>query len=178
MCIRLAIVGAYGNYSILTFPDLLHGWSIQLGSRMIRLFHNRHFREPDTMDIDASSRWLVLVGCICAGLGVAAGAFGAHMLKDMLDQPMLAVYDTATRYQMYHAFGMVLSGFAVRIGCDAGSAKAGWMFLAGIFLFSGSLYGVSLLGVRWLGAVTPVGGALFILGWVVLGWRAWRSTGR
>ena len=129
-------------------------------------------REPDTMDIDASSRWLVIVGCICAGLGVAAGAFGAHMLKGMLDQPMLAVYDTATRYQMYHAFGMVLSGFAVRIGRDAGAAKAGWMFLAGIFLFSGSLYGVSLLGVRWLGAVTPVGGALFIVGWAVLAWRA------
>jgi uncharacterized membrane protein YgdD (TMEM256/DUF423 family) len=127
------------------------------------------------MDIDASSRRLVLVGCICAGLGVAAGAFGAHMLKGMLDQPMLAVYDTATRYQMYHAFGMVLSGFAVRIGRDAGAAKAGWMFLAGMLLFSGSLYGVSLLGVRWLGAVTPVGGALFILGWAILAWRAWRG---
>lgn len=128
------------------------------------------------MDIDASSRSLIVVGCICAGLGVAAGAFGAHMLKDVLDQPMLAVYDTATRYQMYHAFGMVLSGFAVRIGRDAGVAKAGWMFLAGIFLFSGSLYGVSLFGVRWLGAVTPIGGALFILGWAVLAWRTWRET--
>ena len=77
------------------------------------------------MDVEASSRWLICIGCICAGLGVAAGAFGAHMLKDTLDQPMLAVYDTATRYQLYHAFGMVLSGFAVRIGRDAGSAKAG-----------------------------------------------------
>lgn len=133
--------------------------------------------ESDRMDIVASSRWLVCSGCLCAGLGVAAGAFGAHMLKDILDQPMLAVYDTATRYQMYHAFGMVLSGFAVRIGRDAGAAKAGWMFLAGIFLFSGSLYGVSLLGVRWLGAVTPVGGALFIVGWGLLAWRAWRWTG-
>lgn len=129
------------------------------------------------MDINASSRRLVLVGCLCAGLGVAAGAFGAHLLKGMLDQPMLAVYDTATRYQMYHAFGMVLSGFAVRIGRDAGAAKAGWLFLAGICLFSGSLYGVSLLGVRWLGAVTPVGGALFIVGWAMLAWRAWRWTG-
>ena len=129
------------------------------------------------MDIEASSRWLVCIGCICAGLGVAAGAFGAHMLKGILDQPMLAVYDTATRYQMYHAFGMVLSGFAVRIGRDAGTAKAGWRFLAGIFLFSGSLYGVSLLGVRWLGVVTPVGGALFIVGWGLLAWRAWRWAG-
>ncbi|HWV45107.1 MAG TPA: DUF423 domain-containing protein [Nitrospira sp.] len=143
---------------------------------MIRPSTTGMYREPVTMDLDTSSRWLVLVGCICAGLGVAAGAFGAHMLKDLLDQPMLAVYDTATRYQMYHAFGMVLSGFAVRIGRDAGAAKAGWLFLAGILLFSGSLYGVSLLGVRWLGAVTPIGGALFIIGWCVLAWRAWRWT--
>jgi uncharacterized membrane protein YgdD (TMEM256/DUF423 family) len=128
------------------------------------------------MDVDASSRWLVLIGCVSAGLGVAAGAFGAHMLKDMLEPPMLAVYDTATRYQMYHAFGMVLSGFVVRFGRDAGAAKAGWLFLAGMVLFSGSLYGVSLSGVRWLGAVTPIGGALFIVGWSVLAWRAWRGT--
>ncbi|UVT21175.1 MAG: DUF423 domain-containing protein [Nitrospira sp.] len=126
------------------------------------------------MDVDASSRWLVFVGCISAGLGVAAGAFGAHMLKGVLDQPMLAVYDTATRYQMYHAFGMILSGLVVRIGRDVEAAKAGWLFLAGTVLFSGSLYGVSLLGIRWLGAVTPVGGALFIIGWGLLAWRAWR----
>jgi uncharacterized membrane protein YgdD (TMEM256/DUF423 family) len=129
------------------------------------------------MDVDASSRWMVLIGCISAGLGVAAGAFGAHMLKEILEPPMLAVYDTATRYQMYHAFGMVLSGLVVRIGRDAGAVKAGWLFLGGTFLFCGSLYGVSLVGIRWLGAVTPIGGVLFIVGWLVLGWRAWRSAG-
>lgn len=125
------------------------------------------------MNIDVSSRWLVLIGCICAGLGVATGAFGAHMLKELLDPPMLAVYDTATRYQMYHAFAMILSGMTVRINQDAVAAKAGWLFLGGILLFSGSLYGVSLLGVRWLGAITPVGGTLFIVGWGLLAWRAW-----
>ncbi|MBX3334181.1 MAG: DUF423 domain-containing protein [Nitrospira sp.] len=123
------------------------------------------------MDVDASSRWLVLIGCVSAGLGVAAGAFGAHMLKDLLEPNMLAVYDTATRYQMYHAFGLVLTGLVVRVGRDRGAAKAGWLFLAGTLLFCGSLYGVSLLGIRWLGAVTPVGGVLFIVGWLVLGWR-------
>lgn len=123
------------------------------------------------MDVDTSSRWLVLLGCVSAGLGVAAGAFGAHMLKDLLEPNMLAVYDTATRYQMYHAFGLVLSGLVVRVGRDSGASKAGWLFLAGTLLFCGSLYGVSLLGIRWLGAVTPVGGVLFIVGWVVLGWR-------
>jgi uncharacterized membrane protein YgdD (TMEM256/DUF423 family) len=123
------------------------------------------------MDVEASSRWLVLIGCVSAGLGVAAGAFGAHMLKDLLEPNMLAVYDTATRYQMYHAFGLVLTGLVVRVGRDRGAAKAGWLFLAGTLLFCGSLYGVSLLGIRWLGAVTPVGGVLFIVGWLVLGWR-------
>lgn len=123
------------------------------------------------MDVDTSSRWLVLIGCVSAGLGVAAGAFGAHMLKDLLEPKLLAVYDTATRYQMYHAFGLVLTGLVVRIGRDGGAVKAGWLFLAGTLLFCGSLYGVSLLGIRWLGAVTPVGGVLFIVGWLVLGWR-------
>ena len=129
------------------------------------------------MIVDPSSRWLVVIGSLCAGLGVAAGAFGAHMLKELLEPPMLAVYDTATRYQMYHAFGMVLSGMAVRVNQDGGIAKAGWMFLVGIFLFSGSLYGVSLMGVRWLGAVTPVGGLFFILGWTMFAWRFWRGPG-
>lgn len=128
------------------------------------------------MDVDTSSRWLMLIGCVSAGLGVAAGAFGAHMLKDLLEPNMLAVYDTATRYQMYHAFGLVLSGLVVRVGRDGRAARAGWLFLAGTLLFCGSLYGVSLLGIRWLGAVTPVGGLLFIVGWLILGWRAWRSA--
>ena len=128
------------------------------------------------MEIDISARRLVGIGALNAGLGVVAGAFGAHMLKDMLDQHLLDVYEKATRYQMYHAFGMVLSGFAVQIWRDAGMAKAGWLFAAGTVLFSGSLYGVSLLGIRWLGAVTPIGGLLFIAGWTVLAWRAWREA--
>ena len=99
------------------------------------------------MDVDTSSRWLLLIGCVSAGLGVAAGAFGAHMLKDMLEPKLLAVYDTATRYQMYHAFGLVLSSLVVRVGRDSGAATAGWLFLAGTLLFCGSLYGVSLLGI-------------------------------
>lgn len=118
----------------------------------------------------------MVTGCVCAALGVAAGAFGAHMLKGLLDPPMLAAYDTATRYQMYHAFGIVLSGFAVRVSHDARVAVAGWTFLAGILLLSGSLYGVALLGMRWLGAITPIGGVAFILGWSVLAWHLWRGA--
>ena len=138
--------------------------------------HESIVEEHSRMEIDISARRLVGIGALSAGLGVVAGAFGAHMLKDMLDQHLLDVYEKATRYQMYHAFGMVLSGFAVQIWRDAGMAKAGWLFAAGTVLFSGSLYGVSLLGIRWLGAVTPIGGLLFIAGWTVLAWRAWREA--
>jgi uncharacterized membrane protein YgdD (TMEM256/DUF423 family) len=91
---------------------------------------------------------------------------------------MLAVYDTATRYQMYHAFGIILSGLAVRLFEDRSMAIAGWLFAAGTLIFSGSLYGVSLLGIRWLGALTPLGGVAFIVGWGWLGWRAARSAAR
>ncbi len=121
-------------------------------------------------------RRLFLLGSILAGLGVAAGAFGAHGLKTVLEPAMLAVYDTATRYQMYHAFGMILTGLAVRVTHDARLAVAGWLFAAGMLLFCGSLYGVSLAGIRWLGAVTPLGGVAFIAGWGWLGWKAARQT--
>jgi uncharacterized membrane protein YgdD (TMEM256/DUF423 family) len=129
------------------------------------------------MDLDKSAGWLVLIGCLGAGLGVAGGAFGAHMLKNLLDPPMLTTYDTATRYQMYHAFGMILCGLAVRVSRDTRMAMAGWLFLIGTVLFSGSLYGMALLGMRWLGPVTPVGGLTLILGWMLFAWRMWRTVG-
>jgi uncharacterized membrane protein YgdD (TMEM256/DUF423 family) len=121
---------------------------------------------------------LILAGSILAGLGVGAGAFGAHMLKGLLDPPMLAVYDTATRYQMYHAFGMILAGFAARVSDDTRLAMAGWLFALGILLFCGSLYAVALFGIRWLGAITPFGGLAFIIGWGLLGWRVWQGGHR
>ena len=127
------------------------------------------------MDVDALSRRLIAVGCIVAGVGVAAGAFGAHMLKTILEPPMLAAYDTATRYQMYHAFGMVLVGIAMRVYGDRRLAMAGWLFVAGMVLFCGSLYGIALAGLKWLGPITPVGGLMFIIGWGIFGWRMWQA---
>lgn len=131
-----------------------------------------------TMTPHLAFRRFVLLGSIFAGLGVAAGAFGAHMLKSVLDPPMLAVYDTATRYQMYHALGIMLAGLAARVCDDGRFALAGWLFAAGIVLFCGSLYAVALLGIRGLGAVTPLGGVAFMIGWGVLGWRAWKQDPR
>lgn len=129
-------------------------------------------------DTDLSSRRLIMIGCIVAGVGVAAGAFGAHMLKTILEPPMLAAYDTATRYQMYHAFGMVLVGMAIRVYDDRRLAIAGWLFAMGMLLFCGSLYGIALAGLKWLGPVTPLGGLTFILGWGILGWRVWKGVSR
>ena len=118
-------------------------------------------------------RFLVL-GAVFAGSAVAAGAFGAHALKEILDVPRLQVFDTATRYQMYHAFGLCIVSWAIERYPDQRLEKAGWLFTIGILLFSGSLYLVSLAGIRWLGAVTPIGGLAFLAGWVLLGWRVWR----
>ena len=128
------------------------------------------------MDVDPSSRRLIAAGCVLAGIGVAAGAFGAHMLKTMLEPPMLAAYDTGTRYQMYHAFGMILAGMAARLFGDPRLTTAGWIFAVGMVMFCGSLYGIALAGQKWMGPITPLGGLTFIIGWGLFGWRLWRGV--
>lgn len=133
-----------------------------------------HYRET-MMQSRRSFQMLIAVGSLLAALAVAAGAFGAHRLKSILDPPMLAVFETAARYQMYHALGMIAVGLAGQAFSCSQAVRAGWCFAVGIFLFCGSLYAVSLLGIRWLGAVTPIGGLAFILGWSLLGWSIWRE---
>lgn len=115
-------------------------------------------------------RLFVGLGAASALLAVAAGAFGAHALRARLDPDLLAAFETAARYQMYHALGLI--GIALATGRWAAPQLtwAGWLFVAGTVLFSGSLYGLALSGVRWLGAVTPFGGACFLAGWLALVW--------
>ncbi len=111
-------------------------------------------------------------GAFSAACAVALGAFGAHGLRGTLSPEMLAVFETAVRYQMYHAFGMLIVGLAGRgqFPCQPRSLNAaGSAFLAGTLLFSGSLYALSLTGIRWLGAITPLGGIAFMAGWILLG---------
>ena len=122
-----------------------------------------------------SQRFLV-IGSILAGSAVAAGAFGAHALKEILDAPMLQVFETATRYVMYHAFGLCIVSWAIDRYPGQGLEKSGWLFLVGILLFSGSLYMVSLAGIRWIGAVTPIGGLAFMTGWLLIAWGVWRDA--
>jgi len=106
-------------------------------------------------------------------LGVAIGAFGAHGLRSRLSPEMLAVFETGVRYQMYHVFALLI--VAAAIG-HAGQARllmiAGWSFIAGILIFSGSLYALALTGTTALGAITPIGGLAFLIGWACLAFFA------
>ena len=110
-----------------------------------------------------------VIGSIAAGLAVALGAFGAHGLRASLSADMLANFETGVRYQMYHALGLLAVAFAVtRWPGSTLPTIAGWLFVAGMILFSGSLYVMALTGLRWLGAITPLGGVAFIAGWACL----------
>lgn len=112
------------------------------------------------------------LGSASAFLAVAAGAFGAHGLRARLSPDLLAVFETAARYQMYHALALLAAAWAASRWPGALPQWAGWLFVAGTVLFSGSLYLLALSGVRWLGAITPLGGAAFLAGWVCLGLAA------
>ncbi len=114
---------------------------------------------------------------ICAGvagfLGVALGAFGAHALKARLAPDMLAVFETGVRYQMYHVFALLAAAWAwARWPRRVFTVGAAGLFVAGIVMFSGSLYLLALTGVRTLGAITPLGGLAFLAGWLCLAWGA------
>jgi uncharacterized membrane protein YgdD (TMEM256/DUF423 family) len=121
------------------------------------------------------SSLFLLLGTVFAGFAVAGGAFGAHFLKSILDPGMLVVFETAVRYQMYHALGLCIVSSAMERYPDQRLMPVGWLFTAGILLFSGSLFGLSLSGIRWLGALTPLGGAAFIAGWGLFAWSLWKS---
>lgn len=109
------------------------------------------------------------IGALFLLLGVGAGAFGAHGLRDHLAPDLLAIFETGARYQLIHGLGLVLVG---QRPDRPGSAWGGWLLVAGTVIFSGSLYALALSGVRLWGAVTPVGGVCFLAGWALLA-RAW-----
>jgi uncharacterized membrane protein YgdD (TMEM256/DUF423 family) len=120
-------------------------------------------------------RTFFALGAVLAGLAVAAGAFGAHGLRGRLEPDMLAVFETGARYQMYHALALLAVAWATVRWPDSAAALAGWLFVAGIVVFSGSLYVLALSGVRWLGAITPLGGLCFLGGWAILAWTIGRG---
>ncbi len=112
-------------------------------------------------------RFFMLMAALLGGLAVAAGAFATHALKEHLSERSLEIFETAARYQMYHALALL----AVTLLLSRAEAAQFWLnaagigFIAGVLIFSGSLYALSFSGVKWLGAVAPLGGAAFLLGW-------------
>jgi len=121
------------------------------------------------------SAWLV-IAAINGFLAVAAGAFAAHGLQGRLDAHAMEIFQTAARYHMYHALAIGLAAFAMRGSAAMPAQAAAGFFLAGILLFSGSLYLLAFTGVRALGIITPFGGLAFLAGWAALAWAATRLS--
>lgn len=115
------------------------------------------------------------LGAALAGVAVALGAFGAHWLREKLSVEDLAIFETGVRYQMYHALALMVVAWAASRWEASQIHWAGWLFVVGIVVFSGSLYTLVLTGQRWLGAITPIGGLAFLAGWLLLSWSAFRG---
>lgn len=123
-----------------------------------------------------SDRSLVIAAALSLMIGVGAGAFGAHGLKRVLTVDMMQIWQTAVLYQLVHGLGMLaVAALMARFGSPL-LAWAGLLMLVGILFFSGSLYVLALSGAKWLGAVTPIGGTLFIIAWLLVALAAWRHS--
>jgi uncharacterized membrane protein YgdD (TMEM256/DUF423 family) len=120
-------------------------------------------------------RLFLVLGAVSALLAVTLGAFAAHALRERLSPEMLSVFEVGVRYHMYHALALVGVAWASGRWPGGPVTAAGWLFVAGTVIFSGSLYLLSITGARWLGAITPVGGLAFLLGWAALAAAAWSA---
>jgi uncharacterized membrane protein YgdD (TMEM256/DUF423 family) len=120
-------------------------------------------------------RTFAVLASVSAFVAVLAGAFGAHTLRPRMSPELLAVFETGARYHMYHALALLGVAWAASQWPTPPVRAAGWLFVVGTAVFSGSLYLLSLTGARWLGAVTPVGGLLFLGGWIALAIGIWRG---
>jgi uncharacterized membrane protein YgdD (TMEM256/DUF423 family) len=119
-------------------------------------------------------RLFVLLGSLAAFLGVALGAFAAHGLKNKLSPDMFNIFEVGVRYHMYHALGLFAVAAVAGRWSGPWVTAAGWLFVFGIVIFSGTLYLLAMGGPRWLGAITPIGGLSFLAGWLLLAWAVWR----
>jgi len=124
-----------------------------------------------------ASRTFLLLGSISAFSGVAMGAFGAHALRAKLLPRLLEIYQTAVDYQMWHALGLVIIGVLLHFNNESKLLRwAGWLMFIGIVVFSGSLYMLSITGIRWLGAITPFGGVALLVAWLLMARFSIKST--
>ena len=110
----------------------------------------------------------LMIGAISGCLVVIMGAFGAHVLKEILDDYGKSIYNKAVLYHMFHSIAILILGLINKIQPEIQLSLAGWSFVFGIILFSGSLYILAITGIKSLGIITPIGGVLFIIGWVFL----------
>jgi len=117
----------------------------------------------------------ITLGAALAFFAVAFGAFGAHALKESLTAYSLGIYHTAVNYQMWHAIGLIIIGIVYQLKPSSLLRKAAWFMLAGIITFSGSLYALSLSGIKVLGAITPIGGVCFLIAWLLLAYASFKS---
>lgn len=122
------------------------------------------------------NRLFLTIGALSGAISVAAGAFGAHALRDKVEPRLLEVFETAARYQMYHALALLAVGVVAARTAGSLAVSAGWLFVVGTVFFSGSLYAMTFTGLRILGAITPIGGVCFIAGWVCLALAAARAS--
>ena len=122
------------------------------------------------------TKFFISIAAIMAGLSVASGAFASHALKARLSQQALDIWETGSKYQMYHALALLMVGLLLSRNDEVSSTllnTASWAFIVGIVLFSGSLYALSLSNIKWLGAITPLGGVAFLVGWCCLAIAVW-----
>lgn len=129
-----------------------------------------------TTEKTTMAKLFLIIGALNAALTVMLGAFAAHGLKAQLSEYSLSVFQTGVQYHFYHALGLLLVGLiAQQNPATSGFTVSGWLMVAGIVIFSGSLYVLAITDIRWLGAITPVGGVCFIASWLWLGWTLWKQ---
>jgi len=126
------------------------------------------------------SRWFLTLGAAGCGSAVALGAFAAHGLKARIDPSSLAIFQTGVTYQFFHSLALCLLALWLRqlgrtFAVGDAPVVAGFAFIAGVLMFSVSLYALALGGPRWVGPITPLGGVAFIVGWASFAWSAWRD---
>jgi len=147
------------------------------GSTTLPSITARQMNDADDAADEHSAPWMndraaIVAGCVAMFVAVAAGAFGAHALQHTLAPQALAVWHTAVQYQTWHALALIAAGLLMAQRAPGRGTRGlritAWLFVAGIVLFSGSLYALALTGERWLGVVTPLGGVAFLAGWLLL----------
>ncbi len=121
------------------------------------------------------SKKFLIIACLLMAIAVSLGAFGAHGLKKIITSDMLSVYQTGVQYQFYHALGLLGVAFIAHVNSSKLVNMAGNLMFTGVMIFSGSLYLLVILNIKWLGAITPIGGVLMVVSWILLAWSVFRS---